>query len=42
MAQLGRVRAERDALKAIKEALQKTLSMATEVLHDTMEGLCRQ
>lgn len=39
MAQLGVVRAERDALEAKREALQKSFSFAAEALHDVMEGL---
>lgn len=42
MAQLWRVRAEQDALEATQKVSQKTLSVAAEVLHDSIERFSRQ
>lgn len=42
MAQLGRVRDERDALQADREASQEALSVVAEMLCDAVEGLSRQ
>lgn len=42
MAQVGRVRAERDTLDAEEEASQNALSAAVRVLQNAIEGLLRE
>lgn len=42
MPQLGRVKAERGAMEARQEALQKTLSVAAEMIYDAIQRLLRQ
>lgn len=41
MAQPGRVEGKQGALQASREILQKSLLVASEVLHDAIEGLSR-
>lgn len=42
MAQLGRVRADLDALEGIRETLQKAWLVAAEDLHDAIEALSHE